>query len=107
MKKRYPNQTAHNFRASKHRYEKYQRPLVRAVRLLVGLVELAVWIFVHRTGKQKRRARDWLMWICAKGWHLLLSAMLGDWADEVLSGLTRPHDNENAESEMTTAQHSS
>ena len=90
-------------RAAKHRYEKYAEPLLRSTRLVLALIDFAVWVYHNRTGKQKKRTKAWLMWLVATDWHLLLSAMLADAADECLTVLTRPNDKETAEPALTTA----
>ncbi len=77
-----------SLRAAKHRFESFQKPLGRSIRLFDCLHILMVDIANCRRDKQGDRAMEWLAWVTATPRHLLLAAMLADAADEA-SALTR------------------
>ena len=79
-----------NLRAAKHRFESYQRPLGRTVRLFPTIVRLMVHLY---QAKRDQRARDWLAFVAASPQHNVQLAMLADAADEGMS-LTRFCDSE-------------
>ena len=62
-----PGNNTWDLQAAKHRYQKYQKPMVRSCRLFLALVKFCLWVFHHRTGKQKKRARRWLLFVVSTG----------------------------------------
>ena len=83
-----------NLRAAKHRFESYQRPLGRTIRLFRPLVLFAARLANERRDHAGKSARDWLDFIAESPIHILQTAMLADAADEGMS-LTRFCDLEN------------
>lgn len=91
-----PNQRAlTNLRAAKHRFESFQKPLGRTVRLFSCVHSLMVKVAIGRNDAQGGRARGWLEWLSAR--NVLMAAMLADAADEA-SALLRFCDDEQMDS---------
>ena len=65
------------------------------------LVKFCLWVFLRRTGKQKKRARRWLLFVVSTGWVVTLCAMLADASDECLTFLVRLNDNEITDASLT------
>ena len=82
-----------NLRAAKHRFESYQRPLGRTIRLLPCIHSLMLQVAVERADTSGATAREWLEWLAATPRHILLAAMMADAADECML-LLRFCDNE-------------
>ena len=79
-----------NLRAAKHRFESYQRPLGRTVRLFPTIVKLMIHLYQT---KRDHRASTWLDFVAASPQNTVQLAMLADAADEGMS-LTRFCDSE-------------
>eukprot|EP00959_Pyramimonas_sp_CCMP1952_P100511 2102691-Pyramimonas_sp.AAC.1 len=77
-----------NLRAAKHRFESFQKPLGRTIRLFDLLHRLMVQVANAKRDKQGNRAMEWLTWVSESPRHILLVAMLADASDEA-SALTR------------------
>ena len=90
-----------NLRAAKHRFESYQKPLGRSIRLFDSIHQLMVQLAVGTNNVQKKRARQWLEWIAETPRHILLAGMMADAADEA-SALTRYADSEDSWEEGNT-----
>ncbi len=71
-----------NLRAAKHRFEMFQKPLGRTIRLFDCIHKFAVWLVNNRNDDRGRRAKRWLAWVAATPRRVLLAAMLADAADE-------------------------
>eukprot|EP00959_Pyramimonas_sp_CCMP1952_P252475 5275216-Pyramimonas_sp.AAC.1 len=84
---------AGNLRAAKHRFESFQKPLGRTVRLFPSILKLLVRVAVSRSDFQGKRAKEFLEWIAASPKHLLMTGMMADAADEAII-LTRFCDSE-------------
>lgn len=92
-----------NLRAAKHRFESFQKPLSRSIRLFNCLHTLMVNVGVERSDAQGARARAWLEWVSESPRHMLTAAMLADAADEA-SALLRFCDNESMDVAMLSDQ---
>ena len=79
-----------NLRAAKHRFESYQRPLGRTVRLFPQIVRLMAQLYHTR---RDRRCQNWLEFVSESPRHTMQLAMLADAADEGMA-LTRFCDKE-------------
>ena len=82
-----------NLRAAKHRFESFQRPTGRTVRLFRPLLEVMIRLGNERRDEPSKRARAWLAFIAESPRHCLQLSMLADAADEGMS-LTRFCDTE-------------
>ena len=87
-----PTSTIKNLRAAKHRFESYQKPLGRTIRLFRPIHALMVQLAI-RGGDVAPRAKEWLDFICDSPQPLVMAAMLADAADEAM-GFTRFCDSE-------------
>ena len=72
-----------NLQKRKHRFDSMQRPLGRFCLYFEAVLSTAVWISVHRTGKPKTVAQNFLRALTHE--KLVMISMLADAADEAIT----------------------
>ena len=101
-----PSNKTQNLRAAKHRFESFQKPLGRTIRLFLPIHELMVRLAVRGRETLAKRAKTWLTSISEQPSRLVMAAMLADAADEAMA-LTRFCDSEGMDVSELPAQISS
>ena len=101
-----PSNKTQNLRAAKHRFESFQKPLGRTIRLFLPIHALMVRLAVRGRETLAKRAKTWLTSISEQPSRLVMAAMLADAADEAMA-LTRFCDSEGMDVSELPAQISS
>ena len=100
LKIRLPCAKVKNLRAAKHRFESFQKPLGRSIRLFRPIHSLMVQVATRGRTEVRKKAKAWLAWLSPG--KIIQCAMLADAADEGMA-LTRYCDREDmAVAEMPT-----